>query len=264
MKIKIILLIAGLSLMVSCKHEVNPFTSGAWIDLTHYFDEDAIYWPTAETFSFDTVFEGITEKGYYYSSFKFSAEEHGGTHMDAPRHFAEGKPSMHEIALERFIGPAVVVDVHDQALADRNYQLVIEDFLLWEQANGAMPDNAILLINTGYARFWPDREKYMGTAKTGPEGVAELQFPGLHPEAATWLIENRTVSLIGLDTPSIDYGKSTHFETHRILFEEEVLVVENVDKLDLLPPKGAWVLALPMKIRHGSGAPVRIVAWLPE
>ncbi len=259
-----ILLLMGISLTTSCKQDVNPFISGTWIDLTHSFDEDAIYWPTAETFRFDTVYEGLTEKGYYYSSFKFSAEEHGGTHMDAPRHFSEGKPSMHEIGVERFIGPAVVIDVSAKALADRNYQIGTEDFLLWEKANGPLPNNAIILINTGYAQFWPDRELYMGTAKRGPEGVAELQFPGLHPEAAAWLTENRNISTIGLDTPSIDYGKSTHFESHQILFEKEILVVENVTNLNVLPASGAWIVALPMKIRNGSGAPTRIVAWLPD
>jgi kynurenine formamidase len=255
----IVLAIAGTT---ACVRHQHPFSHGEWIDLTHNYNEDAIYWPTAESYRFDTVFEGMTEKGYYYSSFKFSAEEHGGTHMDAPRHFSEGKKSIHEIKLSQMMGPAVVIDVSEKVLADRNYLVTTGDFQDWESKNGRIPDQAMIMLNTGSAKYWPDREKYMGTAERGPEAVPKLQFPGLHPEAATWIAENRNINLVGLDTPSIDHGPSVYFEAHRNLFEHEILVVENVTNLDLMPPSGAWIIALPMKIEHGSGAPVRILAWL--
>jgi kynurenine formamidase len=253
-----------LIIISSCTQPQQSMHNGQWIDLTHNFDEDAIYWPTAETFKFDTVFEGITEKGFYYSSFKFSAEEHGGTHIDAPRHFGEGKKSIHEIELSQLMGPAVVIDVAEQSANNRDYQVSVDDFLNWEAKHGTMPDQAMLMFNTGSAKYWPDREKYMGTAERGPEAVSKLHFPGLHPDAAKWLVENRNINLIGLDTPSIDYGQSVYFESHQVLFEDEILVIENVTNLDQLPPSGAWIVALPMKIKNGSGAPVRIVAWIPE
>ena len=120
-----------------------------------------------------------------------------------------------------------------------------------------------MLLNTGYHRFWPDRVRYMGTDQRGEEAVPLLHFPGLHPDAATWLVENRRIGAIGLDTPSIDFGQSTLFESHRILFERNVPTFENVARLGELPPTGAYVLALPMKIRAGTGGPLRIVAWLP-
>ncbi len=249
-------------LLQACVSNKNPFDQGTWIDLTHDFDENAIYWPTAESYRFDTVFEGMTEKGYYYSSFKFSAEEHGGTHMDAPRHFSEGKKSIHEIPLSQMMGPAVLIDISHKAEADRNYLVSVEDFLEWERKHGRIPEKAMIMLNTGSAKYWPDREKYMGTAERGPDAIAKLQFPGLHPDAATWIAENRSINLIGLDTPSIDHGPSVYFEAHRNLFEHEILVVENVTNLDLLPASGAWIIALPMKIKHGSGAPVRILAWI--
>ncbi len=96
----------------------------------------------------------------------------------------------------------------------------------------------------------------------GPEAVKKLSFPGLHPDAASWLVAERSIHAIGLDTPSIDYGQSAGFEAHRSLFEENIPAFENVANLDALPPKGFQVVALPMKIRGGSGGPLRIVAIL--
>lgn len=238
--------------------------NGKWIDLTHDFSSDTVYWPTAEGFTLETEFEGMTDKGYYYSSNSYKASEHGGTHLDSPVHFSEGKQSVDQIPVEKLVGNAVVIDVSAKALPDPDYQVSVEDITDWEKENGQIPEGSILLLNTGYAKFWPDREKYMGTDKKGPEAVKELHFPGLHPEAATWLIENRNINAVGLDTPSIDYGQSTLFETHRILFKENIPAFENVANLDKLPSKGAFVIALPMKIRGGSGGPLRIIAAVPD
>ena len=152
---------------------------GKWIDLTYDFDEHTIYWPTADKFRLDTVSEGMTDKGYYYSAFAFSTAEHGGTHLDAPVHFAEGQRSVEEIPIGQLAGPAVVVDVSERALPDPDYRVGIADFESWEAANGRLPDGCIVLLRTGYGRYWPDPEKYMGTAERGAEAVAKLHFPGL-------------------------------------------------------------------------------------
>jgi len=250
-------------LIYGCTREsTSTFPGGQWIDLTYSYDEQTIYWPTAESFKLDTVFVGITEKGYYYSSFKFSAEEHGGTHFDAPVHFGEGKNSVEKVPVEQLMGEAVVVDVTEKALSNPDYQVSIADLLNWEKEYGKIPDNSIILLYTGYGRYWPDRVKYMGTDELGTEAVEKLHFPGLHPDAAKWLSTERKINAVGLDTPSIDYGQSKFFKSHRILFENDLTVYENVANLDKLPPKGAWIIALPMKIKGGSGAPLRIVAWI--
>jgi len=237
---------------------------GKWIDMTHDFSSETVYWPTAEGFELETVFEGETDKGYYYDANKYSAAEHGGTHIDSPIHFAEGKQTVDEIPLERLIGPAIVIDVSKKALSDPDYQISVKDFTDWEAKNGTIPEGSIVLLNTGYAKYWPDRVKYMGTDKRGSEAVKDLHFPGLAPQAAKWLVEKRNINAIGLDTPSIDFGQSQLFESHRILFEENIPAFENVANLDKLPPKGAVVIALPMKIKGGSGGPLRIIAMLPE
>lgn len=240
------------------------FPGGRWIDLSHTFDENTIYWPTAEKFSLDTVFAGMTDKGYYYSAYQYCAAEHGGTHLDAPIHFAEGKNTADQIPIDQLIGPASVVDVSEKALADPDYLVSVEDLQQWETQYGPLATGTIVLLRTGYDQYWPDAVRYMGTAEKGDSAVAKLHFPGLAPEAATWLSENRQIKAIGLDTPSIDYGQSSLFESHQILFKNDIPALENVANLDALPPTGSWVIALPMKIGKGSGAPLRVVGFIAD
>lgn len=259
----IVLMIGSMLVFYGCTVKQN-WPSGHWIDLTHDFSAETVYWPTAESFKLDTVFAGVTDKGYYYSAYRFYAAEHGGTHIDAPVHFAKGRMSVEEIPLQQLIGPAIVIDVSAKALADRDYEVSVEDLTFWEAEFGSIPDTAIVFLRTGSAKFWPDRQTYMGTDERGNAAVAKLHFPGLHPEAARWLVKYRAVSAVGLDTPSIDYGQSQLFESHRILFDKNIPVFENVANLDRLPEKGAFVIALPMKIKGGSGGPLRIIAFLPE
>ncbi|TDJ02709.1 MAG: cyclase family protein [Candidatus Dadabacteria bacterium] len=256
-------LVLGNTDLAYSESENLTLVQGKWIDLTHDFSEDTVYWPTAEGFELETVFEGNTDKGYYYTANKYTASEHGGTHIDSPIHFAQGKQTVDEIPLERLIGPAVVINVTQNTLSDPDYQIGVKDFTDWESKNGPIPDGSIVLLNTGYAKYWPDRVKYMGTDKRDDEAVKNLHFPGLDPKAAKWLVENRNINAIGLDTPSIDYGQSQLFESHRILFKENIPAFENVANLDKLPPKGAIIIALPMKIKGGSGGPLRIIAMLP-
>ena len=240
------------------------FPKGNWIDLTYNFDDQTIYWPTADGFRLDTVFAGITDSGFYYTAFNYCAAEHGGTHLDAPIHFAAGKQSLHEIPLQRLLGDAVLIDVSAKALAQRDYQVSVADFQTWEQQHGRLPEGAIVLLRTGYGKFWPDKQAYMGTAERGAAAVAKLHFPGLHPDAARWLTTERSIHAIGLDTPSIDFGQSTLFESHQILFQQNIPAFENLANLDQLPPTGIWVAALPMKIKGGSGGPLRVVALVPN
>lgn len=232
------------------------------VELTHPFGEETLVWPTAEPFRFETVAEGRTEAGYYYAARTFSGPEHGGTHLDAPIHFFEGAWTADEIPPERLLGPAAVVDVSARAAEDPSHQVTMEELRAWEAEHGRIPDGAFLLLFTDRGRLWPDAEAYMGTERQGEEAVAELEFPGLHPEAAEWLVEERNVSAVGLDTPSLDHGASTSFETHQVLFEANVYGLENVANLDRLPPTGATILALPMLLEGGTGGPVRILALL--
>ena len=234
------------------------------IDLTHEFSEETVYWVTAREFDLDTVFMGDTEKGYYYSAYDFTTAEHGGTHLDAPIHFAKGRQSMEQIPLENLIGSAIKIDVSERAFKDKDYQISVDDLLAWEKQHNKIPDGSIVLLQTGYSRYYPDKEKYLGTRERGEEAVKLLHFPGLSPDAAKWLVNNRKIKSIGIDTPSIDYGQSELFESHVILLSENIPAFENLTALEKLPAKDFDVIALPMKIKGGSGGPLRIIALLPK
>ena len=239
------------------------FPKGCIVDLTHSYSAETIYWPTEDGFKLEAEFDGITEKGYYYSAKKFSAPEHGGTHMDAPIHFAKNGKTIEQIPLDSLIGYAIVIDVSKEALVNPDYQVSIQDFSNWESCHGKIPDRIIVLLHTGYGRYWPNSLKYLGTAKKGRDALTDLHFPGLHPDAAKWLVENRKINAIGLDTQSIDYGQSEFFKTHRILCTNDIPFFENIANLDKVPVTGALVIGLPMKIEGGSGAPLRLVAIIP-
>ena len=238
----------------------GAFPSGRIVDLTYAFDANSVYWPTAEQFKLETDFEGMTDKGYFYSAYRYSAAEHGGTHLDSPVHFAKGRYTVDELPLQQLIGAAIVIDVTAQCATNRDYLVSVADFENWEKRNGKITAGTIVLLRTGFGKFYPDRKKYLGTEERGAEAVAKLHFPGLDPAAARWLTTNRAIKAIGLDTASIDYGQSTLFESHRALFEKNVPAFENVANLDQLPAKGFSVIALPMKIKGGSGGPLRIIA----
>lgn len=240
----------------------SGFPNGRVVDLTYAFSADTVYWPTAEQFKLETDFEGVTDKGYFYSAYRYSAAEHGGTHLDSPVHFAKGHFTIDQIPLERLMGAGVVIDVTAQCANNPDYLVSVADIENWEKRNGKIAAGTIVLLRTGYGKFYPDRKKYLGTEERGAEAVAKLHFPGLDPAAARWLTQNRSIKAIGLDTASIDYGQSQLFESHRTLFEKDIPAFENVANLDQLPVKGFSVIALPMKIKGGSGGPLRIIAIL--
>lgn len=238
-------------------------SGGEWVDLTHAYDEATIYWPTDTAgFQLQELAYGPTEGGWFYASYAFGTAEHGGTHLDAPIHFAEGRRTADQIPVSELVGPAAVVDV--RARAGPDYRVSVADLQEWEAAHGPLPDGAILLLRTGWGPRWGDRVAYLGTSLTGPEAVPELHFPGLDPAAAAWLVANRSVAAVGIDTPSIDYGQSTDFQSHVTLYEANVAGFENVANLEELPEAGAFVVALPMKIAGGSGGPLRIVGFVPS
>lgn len=234
-----------------------------WLDLTHPFDARTIYWPTERGFQFERGENGPTPKGYYYAANRFTTAEHGGTHLDAPRHFSATGLTSDAIPVDRLVGDAVVVDVTDRAAADSVYEVTADDLVAWERAHGRQLVDVILLLRTGWGAKWSDRTAYLGTDATGPGAVAQLRFPGLAPDAARWLVEHRRIKAIGIDTASIDHGPSTSFGAHVALCGGNIPIFENVAALETVPQQGAFIAALPMKIAGGSGGPLRIVARVP-
>jgi kynurenine formamidase len=233
------------------------------IDLTHAYNAKTVYWPTAPSrFSLERLAYGPTEAGYFYSAYRLSTPEHGGTHLDAPAHFSEKGLTAEAIPLERLMGSAVVIDVSSQAAASRDYRLTREDVLAFEKQHGRIEQRTIVLLRTGWSRHWPDAKAYLGDDT--PNDATKLSFPGYGEDAARFLVEDRQVGVLGVDTASIDYGRSTDFLVHRIAAARNVPGFENLTNLEQLPPRGATAIALPMKIEGGSGGPLRIVALVPR
>ncbi|TMA53431.1 MAG: cyclase family protein [Deltaproteobacteria bacterium] len=231
------------------------------IDLTHAFDADTIYWPTAKPFLLEPVAHGVTPGGWWYAANNFCAAEHGGTHLDAPIHFAADRWTADQVPLERLVGPALVVDLSEKAARDADALLTRADLDGFEAERGVIPPGTIVLVRTGWDRWWDDRAHYLGTAVPGD--TAHLHFPGVAGEAAAWLTTARRIRAVGIDTASIDRGASVDFRAHRAFANANTPIFENLTNLGALPAQGAVFIGLPMKIGGGSGGPLRAVALLP-
>lgn len=243
----------------------RPFDPSAsrLIDLTHAYSSRTVAWPTSPSrFTLEKLAYGPAPGGYFYAANALSTPEHAGTHLDAPIHFAAGKRTTDQVPLEQLVAPAAVIDVSTRAGADRDYRLTRADVLAFEKAHGRIAAGTIVLLRTGWSRFWPDVKEYLGDDTPGD--ASKLSFPGFGVDAARLLVEERRIAALGIDTASIDYGRSTDFMVHRVAAAQNVPGLENLTNLDRLPPTGATLLALPMKIEGGSGGPLRAVGVIPR
>ena len=231
------------------------------VDLSHGFDQSTLYWPTSPSgFQLTQLQHGPTPGGYFYSSNSFCSPEHGGTHLDAPIHFAAEGATAERVGLERLVAPAVVIDLRERAAKDADALLVPADLEAFEAASGAIAAGTIVLVHSGWSQRWPERKAYFGDDTPGD--ASHLHFPGISAEAARALVERR-VAAVGIDTASIDHGPSQDFMAHRVLMGADIPAFENLTRLGELPARGAWVIALPVKIAGGSGGPLRAIAVLP-
>jgi kynurenine formamidase len=232
------------------------------IDLTYTFDAKTIYWPTEHPFTHEFEHFGMEPGGYFYASAKYAAPEHGGTHMDAPLHFNRAGVTVDQVPLSVMIGPAAVIDFSARAAHDRDTMLSVEDIQRWETAHGRIPDGAIVVARSGWGRYWPEKKRYLGTA--APGDVAHLHFPGFSAAAVKFLLEQRKIVAIAIDTPSMDPGDSKDFPVHRLWLGANRPGFENVANAERLPETGATIFCIPMKMGQGTGAPTRIFALLPQ
>jgi kynurenine formamidase len=234
------------------------------VDLGHPYSDETLYWPSKPPahFQLEQLSHGETPGGWFYAANRFCTAEHGGTHLDAPIHFARDRRTVDQLPLTQLIAPAVRIDVREQAARDRNFRLQVEDVRRFEQKHGAIPAGAIVLLQTGWSRHWPDRKAYFGSASE--QDASGLEFPSYGVEAARLLVEQRKAALLGVDTASIDYGQSRDFMVHRVAAAANVGGLENLTNLEQLPETGFNVVALPMNIRGGSGSPVRVIALVPR
>lgn len=202
------------------------------VDLTYPFNEKTIYWPNAKGFRHQKDAWTVGPSGFWYAAGEFSSAEHGGTHLDSPIHFAQGKSTVDQIPVQKLVGSVLVIDVTAACAKGRDYRVAAEDLLAWEKRHGRIAAGSIVLIRTGWGRYWPDRKQYLGSDVAGD--VANLHFPGLAQSAAELLV-SRKVDGVGIDTASLDHGPSKDFIAHQILNKADIYGLENIANLDKLP-----------------------------
>jgi kynurenine formamidase len=256
-RVACVAVLAAIAAAATGAAEIDP---AKIVDLSYGFGPETIYWPTAKHFALEVVSKGDVG-GHWYEANDFCAAEHGGTHMDSPAHFARGGASTDQVPVSAGIGPLVKIDVRAQAARNPDYRLSVDDLRAWESANGPIPPGAIVVMDSGWGTRWPDAKAYLGTDVPGD--VAHLHFPGFSKEAAEFLVRERSINAIGVDTASMDYGPSTDFIVHQIINGAQKPGFENLANLDRVPDRGATLIALPIKIEGGSGGPARAVALLP-
>ena len=225
------------------------------VDLTHDLQDAVPIFPGGVPFTLEPLTR--LSDGYYMNS--FTCGEHTGTHVDAPAHFGKGLPTVDEIPAVRLVSHGVAIDVRSQVAANPGYVLTLADLEVWEKANGRIPPHSVVLLNTGWHLRWENPDRYLNRDETGA-----MRFPGFATPAIVFLVKERQVNGVGIDTASIDSGASTGFEGHKALLGGGRYGLENLDKLDLLPAKGFSLIVAPMKISRGSGAPARVLAIVPR
>jgi kynurenine formamidase len=242
-------------------------TSDAWlsgiasgktrvVDLTYALAPGLPSWPGSPATFEATVNATIEKNGHFART--FTLYEHYGTHMDAPAHFAAGKETLDQIPVNHLLGPAVVIDATAEVAKNPDYQLPASSIESWEAKHGTIPAGAIVLLNTGWAKRWPDEARYRNVDANGT-----MHFPGYSAEAAKLLV-SRGVSGIGLDTLAVDYGPSTDHIVHHTILSQDIFILENVADMSELPESGAFVIAAPIKLEGGSGGAVRVFVILPQ
>lgn len=190
-----------------------------------------------------------------------NSTEHIGTHIDAPSHTGRHGWYLNQIPLDHLIGPGVIIDVKDKAKNNPDYRVSADDVREWETKYGAIPDDAIVIMNSGWGSKYPDKQKVLHTDDI--ENTTSFHFPGFHEDAVSWIIRNRKMNVIGTDAPSFDYGQSRTFPVHVLIAKNNICGLENVANLDAIPPSGAIILIPAIKTIEGSGAPVRLLAMVP-
>jgi kynurenine formamidase len=228
------------------------------VDLGWSLNDKNPYWPADDYEPFRLKTIATIEKNGVLSK-AFFCPEHLGTHLDAPNHFEKNQPAVDRIDAPRLFAHGVVIDVAPQSSGDADYRLTRSDVAEWEKSYGRIPDGAVVLLSTGWARHWNNYPRYKNQDVEG-----KMHFPGYSAESAKFLVDERNVKGLGIDTLSIDYGLSKDFAVHHVVNGAGRYGLENVAHLDELPPRGFYVVVAPIKIETGSGGPTRLFAIMKK
>lgn len=240
------------------------------VDLTHVYNENIPTIKLPPNFAQSMPFKlhnisryGETGKNgpFWYWNW-FWMGEHAGTHVDAPNHWVSGRKfaSVDSIKLENLIAPAVVINVREKAAKNPDYTVTVQDIYNWENKHGKIPAGAMVIMDSGWWKLWPDEKKFLGIA---PDGSSHN--PGFSPEAARFLASKRDIVGIAADAVSTDAlgvaGQTNPpFQVHIEMHRHGKYQIEMIANLDRIPPSGALLIIAPTPIEGGSGAPARILA----
>ncbi len=216
------------------------------VDLSHTLEPGLPTWGE-EAFEKKTQFH---HQNHYFQLDKIEMDAGVGTHLDVSAHAVEEGKTIEQLPISKFLAPCVVIDITTRAHAF--YQLSHSDIEDFEILHGPIPPHHFVMIRTGWERYWDHPEKY----------INDYHFPSLSEESVYSLLERKIVG-IGIDTLSPD-AKGSDYPAHRLLLTKEKFIVENAANLKLLPPKGSYILALPLNIKGGSESPIRLVGFIPR
>jgi len=236
-----------------------PRPTKVFVDMSYQYDNNTMSFPVSShpKTTLDLLFKGYYMNQTWLQHYKICSAEHGGTHVDAPSHFREDRWKLHEIPFHRLaMRPAVVINITAKVDLDPEAKVEVTDLLDWENEHGRVPEGSVVFMLSGWGRYWGDDVAYLGSKNKDP---TDLKFPGFSEEAAKFLA-HRQVAGVGVDTLSLDVGSSITYPAHKVFAEHNIFGVENTANVDKIPPSGAVVSVLPIKITGGTGAPVRIVA----
>ena len=234
----------------------TPTVSGfsSIVDLTHTLTQEFPVFPGGVQAEI-TVNTTIAENGFYTN--QLNLQEHTGTHMDAPAHFVEGGTTADMIPVEQFVAPMAVIDISAKTESDPDSQVTVDDILAWEDANGELPAGAFVAMYSGWESRLSDPASFINL-----DGDDVQHYPGFDPETAAFLIEERNIVGIGVDTLSLDFGASQDFGTHITILTAGRYGLEAMANLGTLPASGATIIVGGPKHEAASGGPTRAFALL--
>lgn len=238
-----------------------PFVlvESSYIDLGRSFDEKTQYWIDVQPFIFTKIIAEDKRDGTWYAQNEFKAGEHGGTHLDAPYHFFKQGWKVGDIPLSKLIVPAVLMDMSEEVKNNADFELKSNHIKKWEEDHGDLPEGAVLLIRYGWGKHYNNRNKYFGFEQMSS---TRLHFPGMAADGAEYLVKHRKLVGVGVDTPSVDTGRTTIYPAHIWIQGANIYILENLDLDFELPERDFTLIVMPMKITKGTGAPCRVVAML--
>ncbi|ARV61148.1 cyclase [Nostocales cyanobacterium HT-58-2] len=237
------------------REETRKISYSRVIHLSHVIHTDIPQWQGDPPVEFEAVSEWHKD-GYYLR--RFSMGEHSATHINAPNSFHVHGEGIDEYPAESLVVPAVMIDIREQALENPDYALCVDDILAWEEQYGEIPSGCVVLLYTGWQEKWLDKNAFFNQDVQG-----NMHFPGFGSDATRFLLEERQIAGVGIDTHGVDSGQDTTFATNRLVLEKPLIVLESLTNLDHLPAIGTTLAIGVLRLRNGSGSPAGVLAFLP-